>query len=116
MIRLKKLQQDNRGMTMVEVLAGFTVLVLAMVSLNHIISFSEKMMMKSMDVMAAQQKMKKEVYKTVPDPSVGKEVTGVRFYLTETGENGVQLELTDAKVFSYEVEDMGGLVFRFRNR
>lgn len=112
---MKKIKKDNRGMTMVEVLVGFAVLALVMGSLTHVIRFSEKMMMKSVDVIDAQQKMKSEVYKITPDSQIASKVNGIRFYLTLQGD-GTQLELTDAEVYCYEVEDMGVPVFRFRNK
>lgn len=56
--------KNQEGMTMVEVLMGFTVLMVLLGMLSGIISFSSKMMNNSVDLRNAENAFQREVYKT----------------------------------------------------
>ena len=58
----KRLKNDNRGMTMAEVLLAFVILSIIMGLLSGIIAFSKKMYMQAADQRRAQEELQKQIY------------------------------------------------------
>lgn len=54
---------NNQGMTMVEVMMGFTVLMILLGGLSSIISFSSNLYMNCVDIKRAQEEFQAEIYK-----------------------------------------------------
>lgn len=64
MKKLKALQQNNEGMTMVEVLMGFLILSIILGGVVSLISFSSKMYFNSVDIRRNQSELAEEAYKS----------------------------------------------------
>lgn len=61
---IRKLNMDNnQGMTMVEIMMGFTVLMVLLGGLSSIISFSSNLYMNCVDIKRAQEEFQAEIYK-----------------------------------------------------
>lgn len=54
---------NNSGMTMVEILVGFVILIVMMGMLSGIISFARNMYINSVDLKRSQEAIQKEIYK-----------------------------------------------------
>ena len=57
---------DNKGMTMIEVLMGFTILILFFAGMSGIIAFSNNIVMRSVDLRKDMEVMQGEMYKLSP--------------------------------------------------
>ncbi|MDD7642463.1 MAG: hypothetical protein PUK75_08315 [bacterium] len=62
--RFAVLKNNNQGMTMVEVLMGFVLLVLMLGMLSGIIALSSRMFERSVDLKRAEESLQQAVYKT----------------------------------------------------
>ena len=63
-LHLVRLKGNNQGMTMVEVLMGFVLLLLMLGMLSGIIVLSSRMFERSVDLRRAQESLQQAVYKT----------------------------------------------------
>lgn len=66
----RKLDMNNKGMTMVEVLVGFVILSLIMGGVFHMIRFGSNMLYEAVDIKHSQESFEEETYKTTPDASI----------------------------------------------
>lgn len=76
---IKKKKLNNQGMTMVEIMVGFVILVVLMGGLFNLISFSSNMVKNSVDMKNAQIEVWSEAYKNEP----GDVVSGITFSIRE---------------------------------
>ncbi len=91
----KKLVNDNRGMTMAEVLLAFVVLSIIMGLLSGIIAFSKKIYMEASDNRRAQEVITKNVYTRAFDTVSENGVTVTQFipvYRVEPRKDGEENE------------------------
>lgn len=93
-------QANNYGMTMMEVLMGFTILMVLMGALSGIISFSTNMYMNSVDMKRAQEKIQAEIYKK--DNAGKKSAKPLKFTCHLSGIPG-QEEIIDTEMYVYAV-------------
>lgn len=101
------LKGDDRGMTMVEVLMGFVLLLLMLGMLSGIIALSSNMLMRSVDLKQAEEALQKEIYKTSLTGSTA--VTGPLSLVPEDGTPtvaGGSIGLTSAKLYQLSTGDL----------
>lgn len=99
------LKSDDRGMTMVEVLMGFVLLLLMLGMLSGIIALSSNMLMRSVDLKQAEEALQKEIYKTSLTGSPAVPVSGPLSLVPETGTGGA-IGLPSAKLYQLSTGDL----------
>lgn len=91
---------NNKGMTMIEVLMGFTILILFLAGMSGIIAFSNNIVMRSVDLRKDMEVIQGEMYKT----------SSIKENITETptlvDDSGNSIGLSKAKVVAYDSDKM----------
>jgi len=114
----KKLKMNNSGSTMVEVLVGFTILVIILVEcMVHIVGVSSKMIEQSKDVDTDLRTINEQMYRKDADYQ---ELTGVSFGLVLDDEKtaasntatAVTLLLPHAELYKLESEEADMTVYK----
>lgn len=81
-------RKPNRGSTMVEVMVGFTLLTIMLVSLEHIVDVAGNMFYNTVDRLREQNVFQEEYYKKNHGSMQVQEVSGVTFSLRQTDASG----------------------------
>ncbi len=95
--------RDNKGMTMIEVLMGFTILVLFLAGMSGIIAFSNNIVLRSVDLRKDMEVIQSEMYKTNP---IHSDIAGAGTIKLVDSAGGVDISLNKAKVVAYDSDDM----------
>lgn len=102
--------KDNKGSTMIEVVVGFTLLLILLAGLTKIIDVSTEMYYQSVDVVRNKERFTEELYKksgasgsTVLERTEYKDDT-LQLVLLNT-KNAVTIEFTNTKLVYYEMPD-----------
>ena len=106
--RFAVLKNNNQGMTMVEVLMGFVLLVLMLGMLSGIIALSSRMFERSVDLKRAEESLQQAVYKTTVTGSPVSEET-LKLTLvqaTEKREESATILLTSTKLYKLTTADV----------
>ncbi len=103
--------KNQDGMTMVEVLMGFTVLMVLLGMLSGIISFSSKMLNNSVDLRNAENAFQREVYKTtIPGAEALENMKVSASLSSENKENQTSIELSMKSYRIYSSDLLDGKV------
>lgn len=94
-----RLKGNDQGMTMVEVLMGFVLLLLMLGMLSGIIVLSSRMFERSVDLRRAQESLQQSVYKTYVTGSPVSEGALSLVRVTETPEESVTIPLKTTKLY-----------------
>lgn len=92
---------NNKGMTMIEVLMGFTILILFLAGMSGIIAFSNNIVMRSVDLRKDMEVMQGEMYKLSP---IREDISNTVSMIDPDGNKVVNLN--KAKVFRFNSDKL----------
>ena len=88
-----KVIQQNKGMTMVEVLIGFVILLLILGMLSGVIAFAHNMFLNAVDIKKSEENLEENAYKKTAAES-GNLVAEDIIFRPRSGMPGVQRDIT----------------------
>lgn len=102
--------KSNKGMTMVEVIMGFVVLITFLAGMSGVISFSSNLLMRSIDLKKDLQVIQGELYKKNLNCHMS---DGGLILSFEVKENNItvskEINLSHAKVYEVDSNDLSGI-------
>lgn len=121
--QIRHFHKNNKGSTMVEVLVGFSLLVILMAGVSRVIDVSVNMFMYSKTIQNEQLAFQEKYFKTVPEGLVlEKIVSAGNVYLVETDMDG-EIKSGGSTVFMPEMElwmvsdeESGIRMYRFNHK
>jgi hypothetical protein len=112
-------KEKNTGSTMVEVLVGFTLLMILMVGMTKLVNLSSEMVFKTRDTMNKQSTLTEEFYKTDHGNLSSSIVISDGLIMKETDSSGKDIEadgasikLGDAKMKIFSDEESGLSIYQ----
>lgn len=93
--------KDNNGMTMMEVLMGFTILAIFLAGMSGIIAFSNNIVLRSVDLRKDMEVMQGEMYKTT---TIHQEITGTLELVNDA--DGDRITLGKAQVILFDSDKL----------
>ena len=121
--KISRIVRNNKGSTMMETLAAFVVLMVILVALTKLVSFSAELRMRAMDMNRITQEFNKVIYsnKSTYDSTTGKvtiteyktvngkmasgKVRGPLFYIVSPEGGELWVSDIDAYGYSYKTDD-----------